>query len=482
MYRIYENHNNRLPYVRIKRIELSNFKGVRHGIIDFNCAKEYVPYNTKSDILGLYGQNGSGKSSLVEAIDLVKGIVSGAKITPYYTRFIDVLTGYAVINIEFDFQYKNGDIVSVSYEAKLEVKEKSVKSIDDESSFAVDKKDDTEKRYLTISDETIKTNLYADGSIARVHTIIDTKKNLLCPDSLAGYYYDKTDANILDELGYLKRSLYEDSQSFVFNHAVSESLNLVNTENNSSRYYEILAELNLFASFYLYVTGSRAPGSVSYRTGVPVYVTEQYKPFMLGAKDNIIPDKFFHSIERTINMLNIVLDSLIPDLRLKIDATPTKDKKGRDAKYVQIMAVRGEREIPLDYESDGIIKLVTMLGAFILAFNQGSTTLVVDEFDSGVFEYLLGELLEIFESSGKGQLIFTSHNLRPLEVLNKKFIRFTTTDAENRYYKLKNVGNSNNLRDLYLREVQFGDQDVELYKKTKNIRITQALIKADKEE
>ena len=482
MYRIYDAHRGRLPYVRIKRIELTNFKGVRHGAIDFNCAKEFVPFNTKSDILGLYGQNGSGKSSLVEAIDLVKGIISGASISPYYTRFIDVLAGFSVISIEFDFQYRNGDVVSVSYEAKLEVKEKCDNHFDDESNFAINRKDDADKSYLAISDEIIKTNLYADGSLGRIHTIIDTKKNLLCPDSLVSYYYDKTDSNLLEELGYLKRSLYNDSQSFVFNHAVSESLNLLNTEEASSRYYEILAELKEFASFYLYVTGSRAPGSVSYRTGVPVYVTDQYKPFMLGSKDNIIPDKFFHSTERTISMLNIVLESLIPDLRLKINATPTKDKKGRDAKYVQIMAVRGEREIPLDYESDGIIKLVTMLGAFILAFNQGSTTLVVDEFDSGVFEYLLGELLEIFESSGKGQLIFTSHNLRPLEVLDKKFIRFTTTDADNRYYKLKNVGNSNNLRDLYLREVQFGNQDVELYKKTKNIRITQALIKAEKEE
>ena len=79
MYHISKEHSQRLPFVRIRKIELKNFKGVVHGVIELNCAKEFVPYNTKSDILGLYGQNGSGKSSLVEAITMVKGIMGGYK-------------------------------------------------------------------------------------------------------------------------------------------------------------------------------------------------------------------------------------------------------------------------------------------------------------------------------------------------------------------------------------------------------------------
>lgn len=41
----------------------------------------------------------------------------------------------------------------------------------------------------------------------------------------------------------------------------------------------------------------------------------------------------------------------------------------------------------------------------------------IDELDAGIFEYMLGELLDIFGKSAKGQLIFTSHNLRALEML-----------------------------------------------------------------
>ena len=36
-------------------------------------------------------------------------------------------------------------------------------------------------------------------------------------------------------------------------------------------------------------------------------------------------------------------------------------------------------------------------------------------------------------------MIFTSHNLRPLETIDKGFIAFTTTNQKNRYIRLTNV-------------------------------------------
>lgn len=74
----------------------------------------------------------------------------------------------------------------------------------------------------------------------------------------------------------------------------------------------------------------------------------------------------------------------------------------------------------------------------IVVFNRESITVAIEKLDAGVFEYLLGELLRIISEKGKGQLIFTSHNLRPLETLDKNFIAFTTNPS-NRYIKLTNV-------------------------------------------
>ncbi len=62
---------------------------------------------------------------------------------------------------------------------------------------------------------------------------------------------------------------------------------------------------------------------------------------------------------------------------------------------------------------------------------------MIDELDSGIYEYLLGECLEVMQDKAKGQLIFTSHNLRPLEILENDSLLYTTVNPENCYIKSK---------------------------------------------
>lgn len=119
-----------------------------------------------------------------------------------------------------------------------------------------------------------------------------------------------------------------------------------------------------------------------------------------------------------------------------------------------------------------------MLNLFVAAFNEKSVTVAIDEFDAGIFEYLLGEMLQMMEESGRGQFIFTSHNLRPLEVLSKKYVCFTTTNPDNRYYRMKNIGRNNNLRDVYFREIVMQEQDEQLYDSGKRFRIVSSLRRA----
>jgi hypothetical protein len=100
--------------------------------------------------------------------------------------------------------------------------------------------------------------------------------------------------------------------------------------------------------------------------------------------------------------------------------------------------------------------------------------MVVDELDAGVFEYLLGELLQIISQSGKGQLIFTSHNLRPLEMLDTNSLVFTTTNPKNRYVRFANVKTNNNLRHLYYRSINLGGQKEDIYEQTNSYEIARA--------
>ena len=134
--------------------------------------------------------------------------------------------------------------------------------------------------------------------------------------------------------------------------------------------------------------------------------------------------------------------------------------------------------LPFDCESEGIKKIVSVLQILILMYNEPSVTVAIDELDSGVFEYLLGELLGIIADGGRGQLIFTSHNLRPLETLDKQFIVFTSTDSNNRYVRMRGVKETNNLRSLYFRSIVLGDSETGLYEYTSNGEIAYAMRRA----
>ena len=43
-----------LPTVRIQKVTLENFKSVEYGEMEMACGKKFVPYDTQSDILGIY--------------------------------------------------------------------------------------------------------------------------------------------------------------------------------------------------------------------------------------------------------------------------------------------------------------------------------------------------------------------------------------------------------------------------------------------
>ena len=70
---------------------------------------------------------------------------------------------------------------------------------------------------------------------------------------------------------------------------------------------------------------------------------------------------------------------------------------------VELLSMRdNQKALPIRMESEGIIKIISILNALIQAFGNPSICLAIDELDAGIFEYMLGELLDIFDKSAKG--------------------------------------------------------------------------------
>ena len=131
--------------------------------------------------------------------------------------------------------------------------------------------------------------------------------------------------------------------------------------------------------------------------------------------------------------------------------------------FVEVYSVRDKKEFLTRYESEGIKRIISLLNYLIALYNYPQICLVVDELDSGIFEYLLGEILSVLNDEAKGQLIFTSHNLRAFEKLSIKNIICTTINPVNRYIRLTGKEKNHNPRDFYLRTITVGGQKEELY-------------------
>ena len=471
---ITDEHAENLPTVRIKKVVLKDFKSVGYGEIVLNCGRQFVPYNTESDILGIYGQNGSGKTSFIEALSILQDLMAGVAVPSVYADCVAIGKEFSELEFVFDLQYKNGVIREAAYSFCLSSQKLSEDELHEKYKDAPDDFEiPNEECKVVIFNE--KFSLLWENASKR-QVIIDTspKESAFVPTTkrkeIAG-----GGKKTLVALEVNKQLAYGKSRSFIF---MMETLQLFEENDNNSLFFQVLVELRLFARGYLFVVDTKSSGIIRLNFALPIYTRNGQ--FMLDVRRPVtIDNRDLEDLREDIGKISSVLTQLVPGLSIGIkEISQTLNKDGDAATIAMLIAYREGKELPLRDESDGVRKIISVLSLIIAAFNEQSVTVAIDEFDAGIFEYLLGEILQSMEESGKGQFIFTSHNLRPLEVINKKFLYFTTTNPKNRYIRLKNIATTNNLRDTYFREIVLSEQEEEIYNKTKKFKIVAALKKA----
>ena len=448
---------------------------------DFNFKVE------DGEFVAVVGSNGSGKTSMIEALAILKYLVMGDTIPDDYADCIREGKESASLKYTFDFQYPNGDIRKVIYEINISFIEPDFLKNEFEENYLDDvaKKKKEPKYLVKIIRECVKVSGDFNGNKLKLQPIIDTSAGEpFGPASKRKEFVEGT--NDISKLSANKSVAWNLSKSFVF---MDETMDVFKAKRAESEFVNILLALKLFASAYFYVVDTKSSGLIRLNVALPVIlrrirgnrILTRSRIVLSIDAPNKLPQEVFNDITDVFDNINIVLKTLIPGLTIGLkDLGPVLTRTGKTYRYAEVIANRDGVELPLRYESDGIKKIISTLQLFIEAYNDKSMTVAIDEFDAGVFEYLLGEMLTIFEEYGKGQFIFTSHNLRPLEVINKNFICFTTTVANNRYTRIDNIKPNNNLRNVYFKEIELGGEEINLYDSEKKYKIIQALRKAGK--
>lgn len=451
--------------VRLSSLTLKNIKNVKNGTIVMPLTNERKFEYGRAEVLGIYGQNGSGKTAIVDALYFLQSIMIGEALNQRILDYIDTDSLNAEINAEFNI-FGDNVLYEVGYHIIFSKAEEGIT---------------IEREYLNcaINRDGYRTNknIFMDYQKNQTEIIFKPLKRL---DELVG-----KDKNTQMDLIVARKMAEKSNCSYIFG---KDSREIFLKKNDKFEdYARVIRALFVFALRDLFVINSSHSGVISANFLLPMaFQIEKEKTGMKGDFAVPLMEPVILDIERKnildeiVNQINTVLYTIIPGMSIEVkDYGKQAMDSGEEGWKVELMSNRDrKRTIPIRMESEGIIKIVSILNVLIQAFGNPSICLVIDELDAGIFEYMLGELLDIFNKSAKGQLIFTSHNLRALEMLDKDSIMFSTANPNNRYIHMKNVKESNNLRSMYIRSITLGGQEENIYEETDSLKIARAFRKA----
>jgi AAA15 family ATPase/GTPase len=473
------------PVVRISSIEIKNIKSVEYGKIDLSKKTQF-----SSSILGLYGQNGSGKTALIDSLKLLRYTTLGVSIPKEFCDLILKSAQKASFSFEFIVKTKSNEKYNVFYSFDLIAN--ILSSIDSLQGREV------QQKQSEISNECLSYKLQESSDLSKpnnskkrtIHITDDT--SVLAPKVFSKEVIGKDStlkANLLAQRQIAKKT----STSFLFCEEFSNILkSLINEKENelTRDIYAIISALKFFAVAKFRVIDTTNFGTIALNllpvnfNNVQTEDAEISGSILVNIQHSsdvasVVSRKSLELLKKSLQKDNLVLSKLIPGLEIEVkELGIILQKDSTEGINIDLLAKRGNETIPLRHESEGVKKIVSILHLLICVYNDPSFTVAIDELDSGIFEFLLGELLEIIAENGNGQLIFTSHNLRPLETIDDKFIAFTTTNPKNRYIRFSGLQKNNSLRSRYFRDLQLGGQEEELYAQTDKSEIDHAFFGA----
>ena len=438
--------------IRLLSTEIQGFKAIGHGVIEMPCKLNNFK-GTEADIVGIYGQNGSGKTCVIEVMRLLKTLWTGARVDDERMgNFVRI--GDERMEVRAALQYWDGvNDYTLFYEVTMKRVEKEGEEGRMRRGVIIEKealrvreegRKYARKEALVVCD--VSKGFKSDAAVQDAHV----------RRKLREYFHDELDLKL--------SGCAQNVVSYIFCTELREALQ--KADEKKARFVEALHQYTIGK---LIIVGRSEAGLIACNFAQPLNVYLPGKgsgqlPLPLSGS-GVIPVFAYSFAQAAIDSINLLLPVLVRDCTLSLRHLGEEiNRENERCVRCQLMVRHGSFEGPLAYESEGIKRLISILHLLIGVYNHEGVTVAVDELDSGIYEYLLGEILQTLKQGAKGQLIFTAHNLRPLEMLDAYSVLFTTNNPEERFTRFASsrVKTTTNMRNMYMRVIQLGGEKLDV--------------------
>ncbi len=417
-------------------VKAKNFKSLKD--IEFNLNKTKTKTN---QFISIYGENGSGKTNIVELFKLLQQITMARRIDVVmnkmpkeFWKIQEEMSDQLSMEIREIFQ------LSPQLNQYRMLDEKEATEI--EYGFKINNKNGF--YYIKFNNEIIEEKLYYMAGKQRGYLFQikkdDSKINKDLNNSI--FLNEKYNEELTEGI-----DKYWGKYSFLslLSFEMAEK-NKYYIENNISK--NIFEVINHIWEMTVHVDKG------TFRTIPDSFVkVRKLNNIQVG---NVKKEKI-HEIEKYENILNIFFTQAYADIKevkYKIDE---KEDRLYYELYFNKMIGGKIKSIPSKYESDGTKRILnqfdTIIGSLL------GETVILDEIDNGIHDVLMKNIIMSIKDEITGQLIITTHNTLLLEILPKEYIYILSTDYNGnktinsiKEYGIK-IQKNNNARDLYFKGV-----------------------------
>lgn len=350
----------------------------------------------KYRLKAIFGENGSGKTAIVLAVQILKRVLMDKNYLfdsdsqKILVESVNKHTKAGYIECEYILG-QPGDYEIYKYRLEFAVKEDCRFYISGES-FQVKNGNYSKNIYKTIF-LTQNGELKKLGNGKNEEHFRKISQNLLDQRSFLSFIIDNKS---IGEYFKIDESIFYGFVLFV----LTGSLFVYLDEEDNHRNYFIKKKMDEFDEEEM--------------TNEKIEFIKQANEMLLSSfyDINTIPKDQFLDFQNHTNKLMRFIKILKPELK-EIDI---ERKEFPDYYKCNLILVYEHYRINQQLESRGIRKLIRLFD-YLDAASKGATVFI-DDLDSNINDIYFDKLIEYFMYYGKGQLCFTSHNLSPMAILN----------------------------------------------------------------